>query len=584
MPAPAVTKLSFIARLWPFVRPYRTQLLLAAVCLLVAAGLVLGVGQGLRLVIDRGLADANGDFLNGALAAMFGVTTLLALATFGRYYMVTWLGERISTDLRQNLFTHLLTLDATFFETARTGDLVARITNDTAVLQNTIGSTASMAARHALIFMGGMVLLFLTSPKLTGIVLLVVPLVVVPLGIFRRRLRTLARSAQDELAGVGAETSELMGALRTVQAFTNEALATRQFNKQNEMAFAVTKARFTVRAYLVALVIFMVFSAIGIILWVGGHDVIAGRLTAGQLSAFIFYSVLVASATAALAEVMADIERASGASGRIFELLAMRPVITVPTYPVPLPAPVRGEVAFNTVSFAYASAPEKTILHNVDFTIRPGETVALVGPSGAGKTTIFNLLLRFYDPTDGTITLDGIPTNALALPALRGALALVPQDPVLFSGSIANNIMFGKPDATHDEMVNAARMAQALEFIERQPDGFNTIVGERGVRLSGGQRQRIAIARTLLRNPPVLLLDEATSALDATSEHLVQKALEEATVGRTTIIIAHRLATVRAASRILVLDGGRLVDQGTHDELVAKGGLYAELARLQFQA
>lgn len=575
-------RLSFIGQLWPMLRQYKTRMALALFSLVMAAGLVLALGQGLRMVIDQGFATANESVLNWSLLGMLVITAGLAAATYGRFYNVTWLGERISAELRQRIFDHLLTLDIAFFETNRVGDLSARITTDVTVLENVIGTSLSMALRNILMLIGGLILLALTSAKLLVIVLVGVPVVIVPIIFYARRVRALARRSQDQLAEVSAETAETLGAVRTIKAFAEESAASHAFRRENESAFDTARDRFSMRGKLVATIIFLVFGAIGVILWVGGHDVLTGRITSGQLSAFIFYAVLVAGATAAITEVLSELDRASGATGRIFELLAMRPVVQSPLSPTALPRPAQGALTFNGISFAYPSAADNGVLQNISFTVKPGEKVALVGPSGAGKTTLFNLLLRFYDPASGSITFDGVDIRNASLHELRHSMAIVPQDPVLFSSSIRDNLRFSRADATDEQLVQAASRAQALEFIERLPEKWDTKIGERGVRLSGGQRQRLAIARALLRDPAVLLLDEATSALDAESEHLVQQALEEAMRGRTTLVIAHRLATIRAADRILVLEAGQLVDQGKHEELVAKNGLYARLAALQF--
>lgn len=578
---PTPKRLRFLGQIWPMLRLYKMRLAVALFSLITAATLVLGIGQGLRTVIDRGFATSSPSVLNWSLVGMLLISAGLAAATYGRFYNVTWLGERISAELRQRIFDHLLKLDIAFFETNRVGDLSARITTDVTVLENVIGTSLSMALRNILLLLGGLVLLALTSAKLLIIVLVGVPIVIAPIIYFARRVRAMARRSQDQLAEVSAETTETLSAVRTIKAFAEEASASSAFRRENEKAFETARDRFSTRAKLVATIIFLVFGAIGVILWVGGHDVLAGRITSGQLSAFIFYAVIVASSTAAITEVLSELDRASGATARIFELLAMQPNVQSPPAPVPLPQPAQGAVSFNGVSFAYASAANNTVLSHVSFDVKPGEKVALVGPSGAGKTTLFNLLLRFYDPLQGHVTLDGVDIRAVDLHALRHSMAIVPQDPVLLSSSIRDNIRFGM-DAADERVKQAAEQAQALEFIERLPEKWDTKIGERGVRLSGGQRQRLAIARALLRNPAVLLLDEATSALDAESEHLVQQALAAAMQNRTTLIIAHRLATIRAADRIIVLDKGQVIDQGRHDELVASNGLYARLATLQF--
>lgn len=575
--------LKMLRLLWPYVRPYRARLTGALVSLVIAAGLVLGLGRGLNAVIDYGFAQNNVSWLNLSLLVMMGVTACLAIATYMRFYLVAWLSERVVADLRTRIFERLLHLDVSYFETARPGELTSRLTSDTTLLQTVIGSSLSMALRNLLLLIGGMVLLTLTSPKLMLLVLIGIPIVVTPIVIYIRRTRHLARQSQDRVADLGAEVAEIVGAIPTVHAFTGEAMAAAQFTSRAEDAFISARRRIQSRAILTATVIFLVFSAIGVILWLGGHDVLAGRLTAGQLSAFIFYAVLVAGAAAAISEVMADLERAAGATARIYDLLNETAQIADPVDPISLPIPAQGAIVFDHVSFAYRSAPDRPVLHDVSFAINPGERVAIVGPSGAGKSTLFHLLLRFYDPQSGSVTLDGVDLRRAKLEALRRRIGIVPQEPVLFSASARDNISFGQIEASDAAITAAAETANAAGFIAALPRGMDTHLGERGVRLSGGQRQRLAVARAVLRIPSILLLDEATSALDAESERLVQEALERVMPGRTTLIIAHRLATVLSADRILVMEGGRLVESGTHAELVAAGGLYARLAALQFQ-
>jgi len=579
---PASRNFGVLRRLFAFVRPYRGRVALAAIALTVAAGTVLTFGALLRWLVDQGFAAGEAHRLDQALAALLATVLVLAVATFARAYFVSWLGERVAADLRNAVFTNVIRLSPGFFEMTRTGEVLSRLTTDTTVLQVVVGSSASMAVRNVLLVVGGVAMMAVTSLKLTALALLVVPVVVAPIILFGRRVRALSRASQDRIGDVGADIDERINAVRTVQAFNREADESDRFRTLVEAAFVAAIRRSLARAALAAVVIVLVFSAIGVVLWIGGHDAIAGRISPGDLSAFIFYAVIVAGSVGSISEFAADLQRAAGASERLFELLDARPAVVAPAKPQRLSTPARGAVALEKVTFHYPTRPERAALRDVTFTVAPGETVALVGPSGAGKTTVFQLLLRFYDPEHGRVLMDGVDIARADPAEVRARIGLVPQDPVIFATDVATNIRYGRPDASDAEVRAAAEAAQALEFIERLPQGFATNLGERGVRLSGGQRQRIAIARALLRDPALLLLDEATSALDAESERLVQQALERLMATRTVIVIAHRLATVKRADRILVLDEGRLVASGTHDQLVAQGGLYARLAALQF--
>jgi ATP-binding cassette, subfamily B, bacterial len=581
---PPAAALRMIARVGRFVRPYRRQVVYAAIALIFAAASVLAIGQGLKFVIDRGFVAGSGAQLDRMLAAMLGVVVVMAAATYARFYFVSWLGERVTADLRRAVFDHLLSLPPGYFELTRTGEVISRLTNDTQMLETVIGSSASMAIRNVLLMAGGLVMLALTSAKLTLLVLVGVPLVLVPILFFGRRVRRLARASQDRVGDVGAYVDEALHEIRTVQAYGHEAEDRRQFATRVEGAFATALNRIRQRAFLVATVILLVFGAVGVILWIGGHDVVAGRITAGQLSAFVFYAVIVASAAGTISEVIGDVQRAAGATERLFELLAIEPAIRVPEHPVPLPVPARGTVRLDGVTFHYPSRPDAAALSDFSLDVRAGEKVALVGPSGAGKTTVFQLLLRFYDPQRGAVAIDGIDLRDAAPADVRARLALVPQEPVIFAASVTDNVRYGRPDATDDEVRAACQAAYATEFIERLPETYASFLGERGVRLSGGQRQRLAIARAILADRPILLLDEATSALDSESERMVQLALETLMAGRTVLIIAHRLATVRHADRIAVMEHGRIIASGTHDELIRSNPLYARLAALQFGA
>ena len=579
---PPVTALKVLARVGRFVRPYKKQVIFAGIALLFAAASVLAVGQGLKFVIDRGFAAGNAAELDRMLGVMMLIIVVLALATYTRFYYVSWLGERVTADLRREVFDHLLALPPGYFEVMRTGEVISRLTNDTTMLETVIGSSASMAVRNVLLMIGGLVMLALTSAKLTFGVLIGVPLTIVPIILFGRRVRKLARASQDRVGDVGAYVDEALHEIRTVQAYGHEAEDRRQFGLRVENAFATARQRIRQRAFLVATVILLVFGAVGVILWIGGHDVLAGRISAGQLSAFVFYAVIVAGAVGAISEVIGDLQRAAGATERLFELLEVDSEIKAPANPVPLPVPARGTVAFHDVTFHYPSRPDAAALQDFSLDVAAGEKVALVGPSGAGKTTVFQLLLRFYDPERGAVTIDGVDLKAADPAAVREHLAVVPQDPVIFATSVLENVRYGRPSATEAEVRAACDAAYATEFIERIPDGFASYLGERGVRLSGGQRQRIAIARAILADRPVLLLDEATSALDAESERMVQLALERLMTGRTVLIIAHRLATVRHADRIAVMERGRIIATGSHDQLTQSNPLYARLAALQF--
>jgi ATP-binding cassette subfamily B protein len=567
--------------LLPYLRPYRLRTAAALAALLTAAALILTLGQGLRGLIDHGFATGSEAHLNNAALALFTVVAALAVATGARFYLVSWLGERVAADLRRDTFNHVIGLSATFFETARIGDILTRLTADISVLQALIGSAISQWLRNAILVLGALGMLLVTSAKLAGIVVLVVPLVVGPLVLFGRRERRLSRMAQDRVADLGAYAEETIAGLRTVQAFTHEPVDRARFAAAVENSVRAALLRVRTRAVQILIVILLGFGAIVFSLWVGGRDVIAGRMTGGDLSAFVFYAILMATSGAQISELWGELQRAGGAAERVRELLGERPTITVPANPVALPARAEGRVAFEDVTFRYPARPDTSALVDFSLTVEPGETVALVGPSGAGKTTVLQLLLRYYDPERGAVRLDGVNIAQADPASVRQRIGIVPQDPVIFGTTAWENIRYGRPEATEQEIRAAGKAAHA-DFLDALPDGYDTFLGEKGVRLSGGQRQRIAIARAILRDPSVLLLDEATSALDAESEQAVQQALAELSRGRTTIVIAHRLATVRNADRIIVMDAGRIVATGTHDALIRQDGLYARLARLQF--
>jgi len=571
-----------LRRLVPFLLPYKWRILGAMLALTVAAGTVLGLGQGMRVLIDQGFAGGDTSLLDRALLVLLGVIALMAASTYGRFYLVSWIGERVVADIRRAVYDHVLTLSPGFFETTKTGEILSRLTTDTTLLQVVVGSSASIALRNTLLFLGGTGMLLITSPKLTGLVALVVPLVVAPIIFFGRRVRKLSRDSQDRIADIGSFVEETLAAIRTVQAFTHEAIDRALFGRRVEEAFDVAIRRVRVRAVMTVIVIVLVFGAVGIILWIGGHDVVAGRITPGELSAFVIYSVVVAGSVGAISEVIGDLQRAAGATERLFSLLSVESEIRAPAVPKPLPVPAAGALSFDAVRFHYPSRPDWAALEGFSLDVKPGERVALVGPSGAGKSTVFQLLLRYYDPQAGAVRLDGVELRDADPVEVRRRLGLVAQDPVVFSANAWENIRYGRPDASDTEVRAAAEAAHALDFLDALPEGFDPFLGEKGVRLSGGQRQRLAIARAILRDPPVLLLDEATSALDAESERMVQDALDRLMHGRTTLIVAHRLATVLNADRIVVMDQGRVVETGTHGELVAQGGLYARLAALQF--
>ena len=579
--------LKTLAELLPFLKPYSNRFILAGFALLVAAAATLAVPYAFKQMIDLGFggaANKSAEHIDLYFLALFAVASVLAIATAARFYSVSWLGERVTSDIRSAVYAHVVTQSPQFFETTQSGEVLSRLTTDTTLIQSVVGTSISMALRNVLLFVGGMVMLFITSVKLSSIILIALVLVVVPIVLFGRRVRKLSRATQDRIADASAMAGEILNAMPTVQAFTHERIEAERFGGSVETAFTTAIARIRARSLLTMVAILLVFGAIVFVLWLGAHAVIQGRMTGGELGQFILYATIVAGAIGALSEVLGEAQRAAGATERLLELLAEKSPIQSPAQPISLPprTAAGATLSLTDVTFHYPSRPLTAALSGMSIKIAAGETVAIVGPSGAGKTTLFQLLLRLYDPQQGTIELDGVDVTKLDLHVLRNAIGIVPQDTVIFSANAMENIRYGRVGATDEEVIAAAKMAAAHEFIERLPEGYRSFLGERGVRLSGGQRQRIAIARALLKNPPLLLLDEATSALDAESERLVQSALEAAMVGRTTLVIAHRLATVKRVDRIVVMEHGQIVEIGTHAELVARNGLYASLAALQF--
>ncbi|WP_245728652.1 ABC transporter transmembrane domain-containing protein [Paracoccus alkenifer] len=577
---PTTRRIGALKALWPFMRPYRLLLLAAMAALLLTAGVSLVLPVAVRRIVDG--FDEGAGLLDQYFLAALAIAALLAVGTALRYALVTLLGERVVADIRRAVFDRVIGLSPAFYERVMTGEIISRITTDTTLILSVIGSSVSLALRQTVVVIGGMVMLLFTSVKLTGLLLLLVPLVLVPIIVLGRRLRVLSRENQDWIANSSGAASEHLLAAQTVQAFTAEEPARQGFGRVTEAAYVSARRRIRIRALMTAAVIFLIFAGVVGVLWIGARDVRAGTMTVGELVQFVIYAVLVAGSAGALSEIWGELQRAAGATERLGELLATEDTLRDPARPVALPRPARGGIEFAGVSFHYPTRPDVSALRDVTLDIRPGETVALVGPSGSGKTTVVQLIQRFWDPAEGHVAIDGIDLRAMARGDFRRAIALVPQDPVIFATTARENIRFGRPEASDAEIEAAARAANAHEFLMSLPQGYDSQVGERGVMLSGGQKQRIAIARAILRDAPILLLDEATSALDAQSERLVQDAIDAVAQGRTTIIVAHRLATVKKADRIVVLDEGRVVQQGTHDQLVAQGGLYARLARLQF--
>ena len=574
----------YLLRTYQFMKPYKRQLVIFFLALIASSSATLSMGVGLKFLIDRGLSAKDPALLNEGLGIVIAIVVVIAAATYVRFYYISWIGERVVADIRKAVFSQILKLNPGFFETTKTGEILSRLTTDTSLLQTVVGSSLSIAIRNFFALVGGIIMLLVTNAKLTGFVALVVPAVVVPIVLYGRRVRALSRESQDRVADVGSYAEEHLNAIRTVQAYVHEDIDRAAFNANAEGAFSTAMRRVLARALLGSTVILLVFGAIALVLWAGGRDVIAGTISPGELSAFIFYSVTVAASVGAMSEVMGDLQRTAGATERLVELLETEPKIKAPAQPKALPVPARGAVEFDHVTFHYPSRPDAAALHGLNLSVAPGEHVALVGPSGAGKSTVFQLLLRFYDPQAGAVRLDGIDLRDANPQDVRARIGLVAQDPVIFAADALENIRYGRPTATDAEVEAAAEAAAAMEFIRKLPDGMRSFLGERGVRLSGGQKQRIAIARAILRDPALLLLDEATSALDAENERLVQTALERLMVGRTTMVIAHRLATVVNADRIAVIDDGRLVDTGRHEQLLVSNPLYARVAALQFSA
>jgi len=572
-----------LRRIMPYALRYPVLVVGALISLAAAAGTTLTLPLAVRRMIDHGFSNADTTFVANYFSMLVVIAAVLALASASRYYFVITLGERVVADLRNDVFAHVTELSPAFFDTVQSGEIVSRLSADTTQVKSAVGATASVALRNTILGLGAVGMMVVTSPKLSSLVIAAIPLVVLPLVAFGRSVRRKSRLAQDTLAQATAYASEQISSMRTLQAFTNEKLVTGKFSRSVEAAFQAARSSVKARSVLTFVAIFTIFASVVMVLWFGSRDVLSGTISPGTLGQFLIYSVFAAGALGALSEVWGELSQAAGAAERLTEILAEKPAITAPANPVALPAVTKGAVAFDRVSFAYPARPDMPALHELSFSVKPGETVAIVGPSGAGKSTVFSLILRYYDPLGGTVTVDGVDISAADPKEVRSRIAIVPQDVTIFAATVSENIAFGRPGASPEDIARAARDAQADEFIVRLEDGFDTEVGERGVMLSGGQRQRVAIARAILRDAPILLLDEATSALDASSETLVQTALERLMKGRTTIVIAHRLATVLKADRILVMDGGRIVEEGTHASLVKKGGIYARLAKLQFE-
>ena len=576
-----------LARLLPFLSPYKFQFVLAGIALIIAASATLAIPLSFRKIIDNGFGASgmgNTSNINITFLSLFGISCVLAIATAARFYAVSWLGERVTTDIRRKIYSHVITQSPEFFETTQTGEVLSRLTTDTVLIQTLVGTSISMAIRNALLLAGGLVMMFVTSIKLTVLIVVLLLAVVIPIVFMGRKVRKLSRASQDRIADASGVAAEILNAIPTIQAYTHEEFERRRFANSVEDAFISAINRIRARSALTVIAILFGFGAIVFVLWLGAHAVVSGNMSGGQLGQFILYAVMVAGAIGALSEVLGDTQRAAGASERLLELLALKSPIESPANPIPLPLSSSNgaSLKINDLSFAYPSNPTTNALSDISIDVGAGQTVAIVGPSGSGKTTLFQLLLRFYDPQKGSIEVNGAKINLVSTNDLRNLIGIVPQDTIIFSANAMENIRYGKEDATDEEVIAAAKLAAAHEFIERLPQGYQSFLGERGVRLSGGQRQRIAIARALLKNPPLLLLDEATSALDAESERLVQEALENAMSNRTTLVIAHRLATVKRADLIIVIEHGHIVESGTHEALIAKNSLYASLAALQF--